>query len=92
MYIKDESNLIERKSMISDSEPMLIVKKDYKSKESKKDLFVEVRERILTLEETDSTYGPWTDEKIANVIFSGFNAKLDEFTLLFTPTFETKKA
>ena len=77
--------------MSSNNEPLVIVKENYKTKESKKTLFVEIRERIQCLEEDDSSYGPWTDEKIANVIFSGFNSKFDEFTLLFTPTFETKK-
>jgi hypothetical protein len=78
--------------MTPDDTPMVIVKEKYKTKESKKALFAEVRDLIRTLEEADSSYGPWTDEKIANVIFSGFNSKFDEFTLLFTPTFETKKS
>ena len=77
--------------MASTIEPMIIVKENYKSKESKKALFAEIRDKIRSIEEADSSYGPWADEKIANVIFSGFNSKFDEFTLLFTPTFETKK-
>lgn len=78
--------------MTPDSEPMIISKASYKTKESKKALFAEVRDMIRTLEEADKSYGPWSDEKIANVIFSGFNSKFDEFTLLFKPTFETKKS
>ena len=78
--------------MPSIDEPIVIVKASYKNKESKKALFAEIRDSIRSLEEADSSYGPWTDEKIANVIFSGFNSKFDEFTLQFTPTFETKKA
>ena len=73
-------------------EPLVIVKANYKNKESKKTLFAEVRDIVRELEEVDSSYGPFSDEKIANVIFSGFNSKFDEFTLLFTPQFETKKA
>ena len=80
------------RAMTPDSEPMVIVKENYKTKELKKALFAEVRDMIRALEEADSSYGPWSDEKIANVIFSGFNSKFDEFTLLFTPVFETKKA
>ena len=75
-----------------DSEPMIIVKENYKTKELKKALFAEVRDMIRCLEEADSSYGPYSDEQIANVIFSGFNSKLDEFTLLFLPTFQTKKS
>ena len=78
--------------MPSNDEAMIIVKENYKSKESKKALFAEVRDKIYSLEDADDSYGPWTDEKIANVIFSGFNSKFDEFTLLFTPKFETKKS
>lgn len=74
-----------------DSEPMVIVKANYKSKELKKALFAEVRELVHCLEEADSSYGPYSDEQIANVIFSGFNSKVDKFTLLFLPTFQTKK-
>ncbi|MCM8536613.1 MAG: hypothetical protein NE334_11815 [Lentisphaeraceae bacterium] len=73
-------------------EPLVVVKANYKNKESKKALFAEVRDIVREIEEADSSYGPLTDEKIANVIFSGFNSKFDEFTLLFTPNFETKKA
>ena len=78
--------------MSTNNEPMLIVKENYKTKESKKALFAEVRQIIRALEEADSSYGPWSDEKIANIIFSGFNSKFDEYTLLFTPKFETKKS
>lgn len=78
--------------MKPDSEPMVIVKENYKSKESKKALFAEVREMINLLEEADSSYGPYSNEQVANVIFSGFNSKFDEFTLLFLPTFQTKKS
>jgi|SaaInlStandDraft_1057018.scaffolds.fasta_scaffold907376_1 hypothetical protein len=77
--------------MSSLNEPIVIVKEKYKNKESKKALFAEIRDRIRSLEEADKSYGPWTDEKIANVIFSGFNSKFDEFTLLFDPKFETQK-
>ena len=78
--------------MQPDSEPMVINKENYQTKESKKALFKEVREMINCLEEADSSYGPYTDEQVANVIFSGFNSKLDEFTLLFLPNFQTKKS
>ena len=78
--------------MSTNDEAMTIIKENYKSKESKKALFAEIRDKVRSLEEADSSYGPWTDEKIANVIFSGFNSKFDEFTLLFTPKFETKKS
>ena len=75
-----------------DSEPMVIAKENYKSKELKKALFAEVRDMIRVLEEADSSYGPYSDEQIANVIFSVFNSKLDEFTLIFLPTFQTTKS
>ncbi|NQZ59160.1 MAG: hypothetical protein HRT88_17035 [Lentisphaeraceae bacterium] len=71
---------------------MLISKEEYKTKASKKELFKEVKNRVRALEEEDSSYESISDEQIANIIFSGFNTKLNEFTLLFHPKFGTDKS